>query len=47
MRNAYGNAPNGGHAPNAQQRADLGRQTSKTKAVSEDPRSRTLGLGLF
>ena len=46
VRNAYGNAPIG-NAPNAQQRADLGRQTFKTKAVSEDPRTRTLGLGLF
>ena len=46
VRNAFGNAPIG-NAPNAQQRADLGRQTFKTKAVSEDPRTRTLGLGLF
>jgi len=47
MKNAYGNAP-AGNVPTALQRADYyGKRESKKKISSCDPRTETLGLGLF
>lgn len=45
--NAYDEPPAAGIAPNAPQRAPPGTVVSKRKVCSEDPRTATLGLGLF